>query len=105
MRVGVLTISHRCEFEHCVQRALEIGQLIWKRGSSSPERCATSGLAGYSSFHLCFLLGPSTDVHMVFPTVVCSCERKINRAKESNTAAWEQGQDSLGKGGQSVSFP
>lgn len=27
---GALTISHRCEFEHCVQRTLEIGKLIWK---------------------------------------------------------------------------
>lgn len=32
---GALTISHRCEFEHCVQRALEIWQLIWKGGESS----------------------------------------------------------------------
>jgi len=38
MKVGALTISHRCKFEHCVQRALEIRQLIWKGGESSFQR-------------------------------------------------------------------
>ena len=96
MKVDLLTISHRCEFEHCVQRTLEIGQLIWKGGSSSPERCSTEQRTtcrlGAPTSTSAFHLGPSTDLQLVF-SMVGSHKSKLSRAK----VAWKQEQDSLGK--------
>lgn len=51
--VGALTTSRRCEREHCVPRAPEIRQLIWKGGESSSQRQDAGGVTTSPGLQAC----------------------------------------------------
>lgn len=106
MRVGALTIRHRCEFKHCMQRTLEIWQLIWKGGESSHQR---QGIGG--GYHLLRLLlpyplpyGKLHQGHTPPHSATGTTENRVGSEEECRkVASISERKESLGECGNTVS--